>query len=141
MAWIPTFKLYASDGISLIYQFEHVLDWGDGPFFDPKSYVVHKSFRGQGGIVSDGTDDTWNFGLEFYLSGSDYADLVAKMKAVSTSIVFNTKYILKIQLSSGGSTEDLYVKRLSNVTYPISSLNKVVTSQKGTINFLVDCWA
>jgi hypothetical protein len=141
MAFIPTFKLFAQNGVDLVYQFEHVLDWGNGPFIDPQTYAEHKSLRGQGSIISDGSDDTWNFILDFYLSGTDYADLVANMKAVKTAVVFNTKYILKIQLTAGGSTEDLYVKRLSPVLFPISSTkSKVVKSQKGKITFVVGTW-
>lgn len=140
MAGFPRFRLYASNGVTLIYEFDNVLDWGDSPFQDPTSYVEHTSLRGQGSIISEGSEQAWDFILEFYLSASDYEELVALMKNVKDTILFNTKYILKIDLTSG-TTQDLKVKRLTPIQYPITKDKKVVTSQNGVITFRVDAWA
>ena len=136
----PRFRLYAENGISLIYEFDNVLDWSDSPFLDPTSFVEHTGLRGQGSIVSAGSTEAWDFDLEFYLSASDYEALVVLMQAVSSTVVFNTRYILKIDLTTGGSTKDLKVKRLQSVRFPITSKRKVVKSQRGLITLKVDCW-
>lgn len=141
MSFTPSFKLYASDGVTLIYTFSHVLNWDDGPFLDPFTYIEHVSLRGQGSIVTEGSQEAWDFILEFYLNASDYENLVSAMKTVSDTIVKNTKYILKIQLTSGGTTLDLKVKRLVPIRYPITTTRKVVKSQKGLITFRVNCWS
>lgn len=141
MATFPRFRLYASNGVTLVYEFENVLDWADSPFQDPNSYVEHTSLRGQGGIISEGSRQPWDFTLEFYLTASDYEELVALMGAIPTTIAFNTSYILKIDLTSGGSTKDLKVKRLSSIRFPITTDKKVITSQRGIITFRVDVWA
>jgi len=137
----PTFKLFASNGVTLIYDFENVLDWGDGIFQDPETFVEHTSFRGQGSIIGDGSVAPWDLPLTFVLQSDGYENLVALMKEVKTTVLFNTKYILKVQLTSGGSTEDLKVKRLSPIRYPIIRNNKKVTeSQRGFITFRVNSW-
>lgn len=139
----PTFKLFANNGTTLIYDFENVLDWGDGIFSDPKTFTEHKSLRGQGSIISEGSDDSWDLTLEFYLNADGYESLIVLMNSVKNTIVFNTQYILKVQLTSGGSTEDLYVKRLSSIRYPISgrTKKKVTQSQRGFITLRVLSWA
>lgn len=138
----PRFRLYQENGVTEVYEFEQVTDWGDSPFQDPETFVLHESLRGQGGIVSEGSQEIWELVLTFRLSDTDYEGLVAKMKAVKDTITFNTKYILKIDLTSGGSTLDLKVKRLQSVRFPITSrTQKVVTSQQGIITFTVDAWS
>lgn len=137
----PTFKLYAENGVTLIYDFENALDWGDSPFQDPKTFIEHTSLRGQGSIIAEGSDSAWDFPLEFYLTADDYESLVALMSALPTTIARNTRYILKIQLTSGGSTEDLKVKRLTPIRFPITTNRKVTQSQRGFIIFRVDSWS
>ena len=136
----PRFKLFDSTGVSLVYEFDNVLNWGDSPFLDPTSYIEHTGLRGQGSIITAGSIEAWDFELEFYLSADDYEALVALMQAVSSTIVFNTKYILKIDLTEAGSTKNLKVKRLEPVRFPITTQRKVVKSQRGFITFRVDSW-
>lgn len=137
----PTFKLYASNGTTLIYDFENVLDWGDGIFSDPQTFTEHTSLRGQGSIISEGSNAPWNLTLEFYLNADGYELLIALMNSVKNTIVFNELYVLKVQLTSAGSTEDLKVKRLGSIQYPITKQKKVTQSQRGIITFRVDAWA
>ena len=137
----PRFRLYDTDGTTLIYEFENVLDWGDSPFQDPGKFVIHTSLRGQGGIVAEGsTVDIWDLQLEFYLSASDYEALVALINAIPTTITKNTKYILKIDLTSS-TTKDLKVKRLGSFRFPINGTsNKATGSQRVFITFTVNSW-
>lgn len=137
----PRFRLYASDGVSLIYEFENVTEWDNSPFLDPQTYTEHVSLRGQGSIVSEGSNEAFDFKLNFILQCEDYESLVAKMSVVPSTVVFNTKYILKIDLTSGGSTKDLKVKRLQSVLFPSTTQRKVTSFQEGEIVFRVDCWS
>lgn len=136
----PTVKLFANNGTTLIYNFENVLNWGDGIFFDPETFTEHISLRGQGSIISEGSTAPWDLELEFYLSADGYEALIALMKSVKDTILFNTQYILSVQLTSGGSTETLYVKRLNPIRYPITTNKKVTQSQRGFITFRVNTW-
>jgi hypothetical protein len=141
MAYVPTFTVYAANGITPIYTFDYVLDWGNSPFRNPQTYTRHSSLRGQGCIISEGSNDCWELALEFYLKADDYEALVTKIQAVDSTILFNTKYILKFGLSAT-TTKSLYVKRLVDTDFPITSdTNKVNTSQRGIIVFLVNSWA
>jgi len=136
----PRFRLYDSTGVSLIYEFENVTDWGNSPFLDPQTYSEHTSLRGQGSIVSDGSQAPWDLNLNFMLINDDYEALVAIMNSLPSTIGYNTKYVLKIDLTSS-TTKDLKVKRLSDILFPVTRKKKVVTWQEGVINFRVDCWA
>jgi len=137
----PRFQLFANDGTTLIYDFENTLNWNPDPFQDPETFVEHTSLRGQGGIIIEGTTASWDFELEFYLSADGYEALIALISAIPTTILFNTQYILKIELTSGGSTKDLKVKRLVPINFPITGDRKVTQSQRGTITFKVDVWS
>lgn len=140
-ATFPRFRLYESNGTTLVYEFESVLNWSPDPFQDPETFTEHTSLRGQGSIISEGSNAPWDFSLEFYLEGDGYEALIALVSAVPTTVLFNTKYILKIELTSGGSTKDLKVKRLLPFTFPIEGDRKVTTSQRGNVTFRVDSWA
>jgi len=137
----PRFILYASNGTTPVYEFEYVLDYGDGIYQDPITFAKHNSLRGQGSIISEGSAEDWELPLEFYLKGDDYEDLIAKQSTIQTTILKNTKYVLKVDLTPT-TTKALKVKRLSPIRFPITNQkNKVVTSQRGFITFLVDAWA
>ena len=136
----PRFRLYDSTGVSLIYEFENVLDWGDSPFLDPITFSEHTSLRGQGSIISEGSQAPWDLPLIFLLIADDYEALVALMNALPSTIANNTSYVLKIDLTSS-TTKDLKVKRLEPIQFPVPRKKKVITYQRGTINFRVNAWA
>lgn len=135
----PTFKLYESDGSTLVYEFEKVTDIND--FQDPSTFVEHTSLRGQGSIISEGSDSPWDLTVSFILQGDDYEDLAGQMNTLLTTIAKNTKYILKVQLTLGGSTKDYKVKRLESFQWPLNNRKKRVTFQTGIVTFRVDSWA
>jgi len=141
MSSFPQFRLYDSTGISLIYTFENVLDWGDSPFEDPRSHVAHTSLRGQGEIISDGSDAPWDLILQFVLIEDDYEALVAIQNALPSTIAKNTNYILKIDLTDS-TTKDLKVKRLTPIRFPSGTRKKKVTTfADGFITLRVSSWA
>ena len=134
----PTYKLYASNGITLIYEFENVIGIND--FQDPSTFIEHTSLRGQGSIITEGTTAPWDLKVDFILTADDYEALVALLNALPTTVVKFTKYILKVQLTSG-TTKDYKVKRLESFQFPIGNdLRKRVTFQTSSINLRVDTW-
>ncbi len=140
-ATFPRFRLYQSDGTTLVFEFDIVLDWGDSPFIDAITFTEHTSLRGQGSIISEGSQAPFDFPLQFLLNGADYEDLAGQMNSLPSTIIFNTKYVLRIDLDEVGTTKDLKVKRLSSILFPVTnSKKKVVTFQEGNITFRVDSW-
>ncbi len=141
-ATFPRVRLYQSDGTTLVFEFDSVLDWGNSPFEDPETFTEHTSLRGKGSIISEGSQAPFDFPLRFLFTATDYEDLVAQMENVKDTILFNTKYVLRIDKDEIGGTIDLKVKRLSSILFPITSdSKKVVTFQEGTIIFRVNSWA
>ena len=139
----PRFRLFQSDGTTLVYEFENVVDWGDSPFLDPSTEVAHSSLRGQGEIISEGSISAWDFPLQFVLIDEDYEALVAIMNALPTTIAKNTKYVLRVDLTLL-STKDLKVKRLgaNPIRFPSGTRRKkIVTFADGFITFRVNSWA
>lgn len=134
----PRFRLYDSTGTSLIYEFESVTDIND--FQDPSTFTEHISLRGQGSIISEGSDAPWDLNLTFILQGTDYEDLVAQQKSLLTTIIKNTKYVLKVDLTSS-TTKDYKVKRLESFLFPLINRKKRVTWQTVNSILRVDCWA
>lgn len=139
MSTFPRYRLYESDGTTLVYDFENVLD-DKGIFEDPTNFIEHVALRGQGAINIEGSTSPFDITLNFVLFGTDYEDLVAKMLSVKSTIDQNTKYILKVQLTTGGSTEDFKVKRLTSIQWPNSRNSKRVRIQDGTITLRVNTW-
>lgn len=144
----PTYKLYASNGVTLIYNFEFVIDDGAGsPFFNPKNYVEHSSLRGQGSYISEGSLSAFDLPLTFLLQGSGnsteekYEDLAAQINALDTTIAFNTPYILKVELVIGGTTKDIKVKRLQDFSFPLDRKKKRTSIQTVNVVFRALSWA
>lgn len=121
----PFYRLYASDGVTLIYDFDLVTDDDNGsPFLSPTSFVEYNSLRGQGSIISEGSLEPFDITLTFILTGDDYEDLAAQINALNTTIAFNTPYILKVELVIGGSTKNIKVKRLQDFSFPLDRARK-----------------
>jgi len=141
MAGFPRYRLYASNGSTLIYDFEFTQD-DQGVFFDPANFVEHVSLRGQGSIISEGSDQQpYDITLNFILIGDDYEDLVAQMINVRDTIDKFTKYILKVETTSGGSTENFNVMRLTPIQFPNSRTSKRVHIQDCVIVLRANCWS
>lgn len=104
------YRLYDSTGVSVIYTFPYVQS--DNSPQDPADYVEISGLRGTGSIIIPGSTQPWDLKLRFILVGDDYEDLIDQMDSLESTIVKNTKYVLKIGRTSGGSTKDYNVKRL-----------------------------
>lgn len=137
MAGFPRFRLYAADGVTLVYEFVNVTDIDD--FADPTDSVEHTSLRGQGSIITEGSDAPWDLPLDFVLIGEDYEDLSAQIINVKNTIVKFTKYILKVDVTTG-TTQDYKVMRLQTFEFPIQGNKKRINFQHVKVNFRVDSW-
>lgn len=141
----PSFKLYESDGSTLVYEFECVTDIVDNQ--DPAHYVEHETLRGTGSRIIPGSESAWDLPLSFMLiaSGSSdadkYTDLTAKIDTVKNTIQKFTKYIFKVEKTQGGATEDYNVMRIAPISFPVSDTNlKRVTLQPVDMVLRVNCW-
>jgi hypothetical protein len=135
----PRFKLYLSDGLTLIYEFDLVTSILDNQ--DPADFVEHTGLRGQGSIIIPGSDSTWDLTMSFILRGTDYEDITAKIETLITTIEKFTKYILKVDTDTGGGTKDYKLMRLVPFTFPLPDRTKRVKIQRVNATFRVDSWA
>lgn len=134
----PRFRLFQNDGTTLVFEFNLVTEIND--FQDPITFSLHESLRGQGGIVSEGSQAPWDLNLTFLLQGNDYEDLVAQIASLLTTIVNNTQYILKVDLTAS-TTRNYKVKRLQSFNFPLNNAKKRVNFQTVNITFKVDVWS
>lgn len=134
----PRFRLYENDGTTLVYEFEKVTEIND--FQDPKTFSEHISLRGQGSIISEGSQAPWDLNLTFVLIDSDYENLVAQIDALLTTMEFDTQYVLKVDLTTS-TTKDYKVKRLQSFTFPLVNAMKRVTYQTVNSVWRVNSWA
>ena len=134
MTWNPKYKLYASNGSTLVYTFNYITN-ENGPQ-DPIKQTKISGIRGIGSINILGSESDWDLNLEFILVGTDYQDLISKMDSLESTVVAGTKYVLKIDRTPS-TTKSYNVRRLSPITW---QPGKRVTTQKGNIIFSVNSW-
>jgi len=134
MTWFPKYNLYAADGLTLIYAFQYTLS--DNSPQDAVRFTEITGFRGQGSIIIGGSTQPWDITLTFFLTGTDYSDLIAKMDSVQSSIVLNTPYVLKIDRTIS-TTQNYNVKRIAPIIWEDT---KRIRYQRGTITFRCDSW-
>ena len=132
--WSPSYNLYASDGITLIYTFNFVTE--DNSPQDPIRFTEVMGSRGQGSIIVPGSVLAWDLILGFFLTGTNYQDLIAKMDSIQSTVVFNAPYILKIDRTPSTSVS-YNVKRIVPIKWDASQR---FYSQRGSINFRVNSW-
>lgn len=135
MAFYPKYKLYASDGLTLVYTFNYITA-ENGPS-DPIRYTEISGIRGQGSLIVPGSSSSWDLELDFYLCAANYEAVIAAMDSLESTIVMNTKYVLKIGRTLS-TTKDYNVKRIVPIRWDTNS--RRIRSQKGTITFRVNAW-
>lgn len=112
--FLVKYRLYASNGSTLLYTFPKVQS--DNSPQDPKDYVEIEGLRGIGSLIIPGSTQSWDLNLRFVLQGVDYADLIAQMDTLQTTIVPLTKYVLKIDRTAS-TTQSYNVMRLKPFTF------------------------
>jgi len=130
----PSYKLYASDGLTLVYTFNFVTE--DNSPQDPYHVTEIMGSRGQGSIIVPGSVLSWDLNLGFFLQGANYSDLIALMDSIQSTISFNTPFVLKIDRTVS-TTQNYNVKRIIPIKWDASQR---FYSQKGTITFRVGAW-
>jgi hypothetical protein len=131
MAFIPKFRLYASDGVTLVYTFEAV-QYTNAPQDNIRKTVI-SSPRGQGCIVIQGSTAEWDLIIRGVLLAADYEALVVKMDALVTAIPLGTNFVLKLDKTI--STSYSYnVMRIESIAFPESLRTN---HQEYTITFKV----
>ena len=134
MDWSPSYKLYASDGITLIYTFQYITE--DNSPQDPFYQVEITGIRGQGSLIVEGSVASWDLNLGFWLIGNNYQDLIAKMDTLQSTVAPNTSYILKIDRTPSTS-QSYHVKRIVPIQWQSSGR---YYSQKGNLILRVNAW-
>ncbi len=145
MASFPTWKLYQSDGTTIVYEFECVVNTDYNK--DPANFVEHQALRGKGSIIIPGSESAWDLPLSFVLIGigansqEKYESLSAQINTLKATILKFTKYILKVEITQGGSTNDYKVQRTATMTFPNTGNRKRINIQEVNITLRVDSWS
>jgi hypothetical protein len=116
MVWAPKFRLYAVDGITLIYTFP-IVQYTNAPQTVNKKTVI-EGIRGQGCIVVPGAESSWDLEIHgvLLIPNYDYTALATLIDTLETSVVMFTNYILVFDKSP--STAYTYnVQRLEPIEY------------------------
>jgi len=135
MAWVPTFKLYASDGTTPVYQFEHIIDT-NWPVDNPSSVELTNT-RSAGAITIPEGNKPYDIFLDGILLADGYTALTTKIFSLRDTIVPNTRYVLKVD-KSDGTVDTIKVMRKVGISLESS---KRISSQKYTIILQALSWA
>ena len=135
MSFRPTFILYAADGTTPVYTFEHVQALPDWQKDNPSNIEI-SNLRSQGSINIPGGNKSTDLTIQGILIAADYTALTTKIYALTAAIVANTNYVMKLEKSSG-SFESIRVKRAVGIEWEDSNRT---TMQKYTVIFKTLSW-
>lgn len=124
MAFIPSHKIYASNGSSLIYTIEDVIRREPALAIDVPDFVEYTNLRSAGSIIIPGGNQSYDITMYARLAASNYTNLMTALQSLKNNIVVNTHYVLKIDTSIS-TTQDIKVMRLEPI---------VVDTAKGNLN-------
>lgn len=138
MSFVPTHKIYQSDGVTLVYTIEDVIRREPVLSIDVPDYVEHTNLRSAGSIIVSGGNLSYDIEIYARLAASNYTNLMTALTSLKTLIAVNTHYYLKIQ-TSASTTDDIKVMRLEPI---------IVDTSKGhltkycyyTIKLKADSW-
>ena len=135
MSWKPSFILYASDGSTPVYTFEHIQET-NWPIDNP-SFIEHTNLRSSGSILVPGGDKAYDLILNGVLTADDYSALTTKIFALRDTVLANTRYVLKLE-KSDGVYDTINVQRVSPI---ILEPSRRINIQKYQITFKALSWA
>jgi len=126
--FVPTFSLWSSDGLTLIYTFPAV-EFTNAPQQFPDEVEI-TNLRSSSAITIDGGQDKpWDLQLNFTLYAQGYTLLTDEIEALESAIQVKTNYLLRFQKSDTlGDFFEIKVRRKS-FTYSDSlrrNIQKVV---------------
>jgi len=114
MAWVPSHKVYQSDGVTLKYTIEDVIRREPMLNISVPDFVEHQNIRSAGSIIIPGGNQPYDITIYARLAASNYEGLMTAFESIQTLIAVNTNYVLKIDKSST-TTEDVNVMRLQPI--------------------------
>ena len=134
MPVIPSFRLYASNGTTLVHTFE-VVQYTNAPS-SPKRIIIIEGQRGVGCLTIDGGEACWDLILRGIIVADDYEALTTKIDSMQTDIVINTGYVLKFD-KTDSTVYSYNVKLLEPITY---SESLRTGHQEYTITLKANSW-
>ena len=135
MTWKPSFILYAANGTTPVYTFEHVQNLPDWQTDNPSNIEI-TNLRSQGSINIPGGDKSADLNLQGILIAANYEALTTAVFALTAAVVANTNFILKID-KSPSTTDSIRVKRVVGIKWEES---KRLTMIKYTVTFRTLSW-
>jgi len=114
MSFVPTAKIYQTNGITLVYNIGNMLNVVGWPDNDNPDSVFLTNLRSQGEISIPGGDQSYPIVITGRLTAANYTALITAWNALQDTIVSNTAYYLKID-KSVSTTDSLKVKRLNTI--------------------------
>jgi len=133
----PSFNLYASDGVTLVYAFEYITPPIIGWPSDNPSSIGYNNTRASGSITIPEGEKSYNIVLNGILLADNYTTLTTQIFALRDTIVANTRYVLKCEKSSG-IYDSIKVMRLDKIDLNPS---KRVRIQKYKITLRALSWS
>lgn len=125
MPWTPTFKIYATNGSTLIYTLPLVIQSNHNNVGNNK-FIRLENGRSIGATYIEGGLDDEDIVIEGVLRGTSYENLVTLRDSMLAAIVSNTAYYLKVD-KSPSATYEFKVKRLQGIEFTIGDKNKMNT--------------
>jgi hypothetical protein len=135
MAWKPRFRLYQNDGLTLVYEFEHIQSISGWPSDEPNSIKI-TNLRSQGSIQIAGGLKSYDITLQGILQAADYEALTTAILSLRDTVDPNTNYVLKIDKSSIAS-DSINVIRVEPIKFEDSFRT---TFQKYSVTFRALAW-
>ena len=139
---VPKHKIYADDGVSLVYTIEDVIRRDPAFDIDNPDFVEHTNKRSAGSIIIPGGDAPYDISIYFRLGASNYTNLMTALYAMQTAIVKNTHFYLKYDLTlvNDESLESIKVMRLAPIVVDTSrgNLHKFLY---GTLTLRANSWS
>lgn len=135
MSFIPTFKLYAANGTTVLYDFEMIQNITGWPSDQPSNIEI-TNLRSQGSINIPGGLKSYDITIQGILSEEDYTALTTAIFSLQSSIAPNTNMVLTIDKSSIAH-EDIHVMRVLPITFEQSFRT---TFQKYEVTFRALAW-
>jgi hypothetical protein len=135
MAWHPRFRLYASDGATLVYEFLHVQNVTNWLTENPSNIEI-TNLRSQGSINIAGGQKSVDLTLQGILVSDSYENLTTLIFSLETTVLSNTNYILKLDKTST-THDDIHVIRVEGIKWEDSlRLNNI----KYSVTFKTLSW-
>ena len=121
MSFIPSAKVYASDGVTLVYNLGNMINIEGWPNDEESNQIELENLRSQGSIIIPAGDRAFDIIITARLTAANYTSLISAWNSLQSTIATQTNYYLKID-TSVSTTDDIKVQRLQKIE-PIRTNN------------------